>query len=520
MSQSARDNKILVFGEEARDQLSSGIEDMYRGVAMTYGPKGRPMMLERVVGYPIVTRDGVTVARDIYFRLRGKNMGAQSLLQASEQSNRIAGDGTTATIALAYHLIKEGMKRVRADVHEMVVSDIIKADADLLAEEIKKLAKPTKKSQLKQVATVSSGSPLLGELIAGAVERVGADGGIIAEKSMTSTVEREFVDGYYLQSGFTAIQSGKKELEEPRVLVVGKRVASGPDILELLTNAIKATGGVEGTIPKFLIIGQIEDQAYQTVVDNLNGGKLDAIVVKTPPQYGSLAKELLEDIATYCGCEVITENLSLKDVSSSHVGVVGRAVATKSESTLFGDNTGEIVQDRITKLRSQLENETVDSYTEKLRDRISKLEGKVAIFKIGAPTDMEKEELEYRIEDAVLATRAAFSHGVVPGGGSTLLELSKLTDLSDITRSALRSVFQQLLINANLPAELKLAEALQAKTGQGFNLRAGDNLVDMVEAGILDPLLVVEQTIKNASSVASTLIMVGGLSLFEDRKED
>lgn len=499
--------------------LMGGAETMSKAVAITFGPRGRNFGLEKVVGFPVTTRDGVTVARETYFKMRGENMGAQYLLQASEQTNRIAGDGTSATVVLGYHLMREGSRQIMADVHPMVVAETLQRDAELLATEVTRLGKPVKKGQLEQVATVSSGSPLLGKLIAGAVERVGPDGGIIAEKSMTSSVEREFVDGYYLQSGFDAIQQGRKELQDPMVIVLGKRIASSADLLELLTAAVKATGGPREGIPTFLIIGQLEDMAMLALVNNINAGKLDAIVVKTPPQYGGLSKMLLEDIAIYTGCEVVTENMSLKNVGSAHVGVVPRVVATKSETTLFGDNASENVLARIDELKAQLQTETADSLTEKLRDRISKLEGKVALFRIGAPTELEKEELEYRIEDAVLATRAAYSHGVVPGGGTTLLQLSKLPGLSELTRSALRSTFKQLLLNANLPAEIKLAEALAAKAGYGFNLRDSDGLVDMVAAGILDPLLVVEQIIANASSVAKTQLTIGAISIFEDRPE-
>jgi chaperonin GroEL len=208
----------------------------------------------------------------------------------------------------------------------------------------------------------------------------------------------------------------------------------------------------------------------------------------------------------------------LREIGSNHVGEIGRVVASKVESTLYGDNSGEIVQDRIAALKSQIETEAVDAIREKLKDRLAKLEGKIAIFRIGGTTETTKEELEFRVEDSILATRAAVSHGIVPGGGTTLLELSKTIGLSDLTRNALREVFKQLLINANLPEQVKLQEALDAKPGYGFNLREGDELVDMVKAGILDPTLVVENIIRNACEMAGNLLTIGAMIVHEEKE--
>jgi chaperonin GroEL len=307
------------------------------------------------------------------------------------------------------------------------------------------------------------------------------------------------------------------------VIVLQKRVASAVDMGDILTRAFKAKGLVSDNgqitgVVKLLLIGNIDAAAYVHAVNLINKGAMDAIILKTPPHYGDMGMQLLEDIAVYTGCEPISESTNLREIGSNHVGEIGRVVASKVESTLYGDNSGEIVQDRIAALKSQIETEAVDAIREKLKDRLAKLEGKIAIFRIGGTTETTKEELEFRVEDSILATRAAVSHGIVPGGGTTLLELSKTIGLSDLTRNALREVFKQLLINANLPEQVKLQEALDAKPGYGFNLREGDELVDLVKAGILDPTLVVENIIRNACEMAGNLLTIGAMIVHEEKE--
>lgn len=515
MSQAKKDTRIVIKGDEARAKLLQGAYQVYETVSTSYGPKGRNVLAEKPYGRPLPTRDGVTIARETYFSDRPVNMGAGLLLEAAETSNRISGDGTSATVALSYHLMKHGMQAIAAGKHPMEVKDMITEDSYKLLERLDELTKPVKKSQLKSVATVSSGDPLLGELIAEAIEHVGEDGGIMTEKALVPDVEREFVDGYYLQQGFEALQAGKKELVDPFVIVAGKRLTSSADAFEILTRTAQMKGLQPGQVPRLLLVGNIEDAAYNIIVDNINRSTIDAIVIKTPPQFGGMSNQLLEDIAIYAGCRIIGEGDNLKEFSERNVGSVDRVVSTHSESTLFADNTTEAVLDRIQAIKDRLEVEEVDAIAEKLRDRASKLEGKIALFRIGGATDSEKEEKEFRVEDAIQATRAAYREGVVAGGGVTLLELSKC-DVSETYRKALRAVFQKLLTNANLPAEIKLQEALDAPVGYGYNLRKDDKLVDMVKSGVLDPKLVVEQVIKNATSVVSVALTTEILLVFDD----
>lgn len=524
----------FIFGEEAQKALLEGAEITYRTVTTTYGPRGRNVLAQKPYGMPRITRDGVSVARETYLSDPAPNAGAQLLLEASEKTNQVAGDATSVTVALGYHLMKQGTQAVAAGVHPMVISDTITKDAELMLDELDKLAKPVKKGQLKQVATVSSGDPLIGQLIAEAVEYVGPDGGINAERAPLETVEREYVDGYFLQSGFSAMQEGKKEMLEPMVLVVQKRIASAVDMGDILQRAIEAKGLVQGRDPiKFLIIGNIDATAYIHAVNLINQGLMDAVIVKTPLNYGDMGTQLLEDIAIYTGCDPILESTVLRNIDSDYVGTVGRVVASKNESTLYGDNSGETVQDRIASLKSQIEGEAVDAIAEKLRDRVAKLEGKIALFRIGGATDTAREELSDRIEDAILATRAAASHGVIPGGALAWIALSKLEGISETTRQALRDVFRQLLLNANtkhvqtrrwyqfwLPKlTVDISQVLQAPYGWGYNLRKGDNLVDLVAAGILDPKLAIREAIKNASSFAANILKVDTVIVDEDKEQ-
>lgn len=511
--------KISLGEAESRTAILEGARELYDNVVATYGPKGKNVSVVKNYGFPMITRDGVTVAKETYFSREDKNQGAQYLYQASEVTNRVAGDGTTATVAVAYQALAEGALRIYAGVHPMTLKGELYADVELLLKRLKALARPIKKGQLQQVATVSSGDPLLGQLIAEAVEHVGPDGGIVTERGVGSSVERDYVDGYYLQPGFAALPQGRKEQADPNVVVVGKRITSHADMVTLLTKVAELTQLQQGQILSVLFIGNIEEQAYNTLIALINQGQVDAIVIKPPLSYGEMGARLLEDIAIYAGCDPITDTTNIRDLTTDYIGHgLSRVVATKNDATLYGLES-EAVQDRIAQIKGQIEAEQVDAIRDKLKDRVAKLDGKIAIFRIGGATDTAKEEIEFRVQDAILATRAAEREGVVPGGGTTLLELSKTEGLSDLTREALRNTFKQLLINANLPEQVKLQEALNAKYGWGFNLREDDKLVDLVSAGILDPALVVEQVVQNGLTQAAELLSIGRSIINETKDE-
>lgn len=504
-----KENRELLFDDAIRQKFLEGAKEAYDAAARSYGPRGLNAAIEKGFGKPVYSRDGITILRDVFSSDRAKNMGIQAVVSASEESNQVAGDGSTAVALLTYHILNYAMQSVAAGNHPMEVSEQIIKDSYVLLEKLKSLSIPVKDDQLKDVATISAGDPLIGQLIAEAILYVGVDGGILTEKAPIREIERSYIDGYYLQSGFTALQSGKKELIEPFVVISSKRMTSGADAIDILNGiAEMKLNPNQKQIPRIIFIGNFEDMAYQTIVNTINQGQIDAIILKTPPMYGELGKQLLEDIALYANCQVITENTSLKSFDEDYIGTLDKVIANKSEATLFGDNKSEVVQERIKQIKDQIESEEVPAISEKLRDRVAKLEGKIAIFKIGAPQDNTREEIVFRVEDAINSTRHAYAEGIVPGGGVTLLELSKL-DISDISRKALRSTFKQLLINANLPAELKLDEALRAKPGHGYNLRESDKLVDVVQAGVIDPYVVIREIITHATGMAAETIKVG-----------
>lgn len=531
-----KEGKILIPNEKLIPSMLEGAKAAYDAVSVSYGPRGRNAIIEHGFGRPTYTRDGYTIVKEVFFSDRVTNLGAQALTEASTAANLVAGDGSSATVVLAYHLLANAVQAVAAGQHPMDVSDTLVDDSRILLEKLKKMAIPVKDEQLIDVATVSAGDPLIGQLIAEAILYVGPDGGILTEKAPITEIEREYIDGYYLQSGFTALQAGKKELVDPYVVVSSKRLSSAADAIEILEGIMRSKGLQKGQIPRVLFVGNIEDAAYMTIVNTINAGQIDAVVIKTPPMYGELGKYLLEDIAIYAGCDPLTDSVNIKTFGSRYIGNIDKVIANKSESTLFADNETEAVKTRVQIIKDQIEAEDIPAIAEKFRDRVAKLEGKIAIFKIGAPQNDTKEELEFRLEDAINSTRHAYAEGIVAGGGITLLELSKLGDssfkgidnvqsklpegaISHITRDALRSTFQQLLINANLPAELKLQEALDAPKGQGFNLRKGDGLVDMVKAGIIDPYIVVREVISHSMGQISETIKLGVGLIFEDTEK-
>lgn len=517
MAQDKKDSKIFTFDEEAVDAILEGAEKMYKAVSTTYGPKGRNVLIEKPYGRPVLTRDGVTVAREVYIDDTIINSPMQLLLEASQATNRIAGDGTTATVVLTRNLIKHAFQRVAAGVDPMQIKQEILEDSYKLLSELEGLSNEVKKGQLEQVATVSSGDPLLGKLISEAVEHVGSDGGIITEKAPISGIDREYVEGYYLQQGFPAIEVGKKTIENAYIVVTNKNITSTVDALELITKVgmiAHEEQGIPNNQPltqplRIAFFGEIEGDAYRVIVDNIVKGAFDGVVIKTPPM-GDMGVQYLEDLAIYTGGKSISSGQSISSVDPSYLGKAGKITCTVSDTVIFeGEHAKEDVGKRVAEIKDRLKIEEIDALAEKLRDRVSKLENKIARFRIGGATETEKEEKEFRIEDAIQSTRAAAAHGVVAGGGVTLLELSKNKEIHELFSSALKACFKKLMENAALPADVKLNEALEAQKNFGFNLRKDDKLVDLVKEGVLDPTLVVQQIIENAASNAASAVTIG-----------
>lgn len=516
MAQPVKDNKILLFEEESRTKLLEGAKSSYDTVMTTYGAKGKNVLIEKPYGRAVLTRDGVTVAKEVYFKDRTKNMGAQLVLEASQTTNRTVGDGTSATVGLTYHLLKQALQQIAAGKNPMEIRDQLSEDCQLLLKELDKYTQPISKGQLEQVATVSSGDPALGKLIAEAVEHVGLDGGIITEKAYISGVEREYIEGYYLQEGFQALTEGRRELENPIVVISAKKISSNADFLELMDKVVKIT---QENKPRIAFIGEFEGQAADSIVANLLKGTMDAVVVKTPSS-GNMGVQYLEDIAIYCGCRMISAGDSLKSFDQTYIGHADKVISTPYTTSIFGGkHVDESLNERLTELNERIETEESDALTEKFRDRLAKLQGKIAVFRIGGANDTEKEEKEFRIDDAIQSTRAAMESGVVAGGGVTLLWLSQTKGLSQAFKNALQGVFRRLLENASLSAEVKMNEMLKSEYPMGVNLRGDDELVDLMQAGILDPALVLQEVIRNASSIAGNMATVGASIIFEDGED-
>lgn len=533
MSQNKKDGKHFYFSNDATSSILEGARTVYEAVMMTYGPKGKNVIIEKTYGRPIITRDGVTVAKESYLESRPKNMGAQLLIEASEQTNRTAGDGTSATVGYTFELLKLGQRKITDDgVNPMDVKKEILEDSYKLLDNLESMQKDVKKGQLEQVATVSSGDPLLGKLIAEAVEEVGPDGGLITEKAPIGGVDRTYVSGYFMQQGFHAIEAGKKEIENCYVIVSSKNISSKMDAIALLNKAFERACKDQGIAPprpgeplqlkdplKIAFFGEIDGEAYNVIVANINAGAFDGTITKSLP-LGEMGAQYLDDLAVFCGAKSIKSGENLSSIDASYIGVADKVTCTTTETTIFGgQGSGEDIDKRKAEMKERLKTEPLEPVQEKIRDRLSKLEGKVAVFRIGGATETEREEKEFRIEDAIQSTRAAAQAGVVTGGGITLLKLSKTKGIGDVTSQALRNVFKRLIQNANLPAEEKLEEALKAPEGYGFNLRASGELVDLVSAGILDPYLVVQEVVTNASSAAAEAVAIGALITFIDKDD-
>lgn len=527
MAQSEKDHKQIIFDKEAQAAVLKGAATMAQTVGLSYGPRGKNVLVEKTYGRPMLTRDGVTISKEVYSKVRDENMGMQLLNEAAEATVKNVGDGTTATVVLTHQLIELGQQTIAAGKNPMEVKDLILKDSYVLLDRIKELSMPVKKGQLQQVAAVSCGDEALGQLIAEAVDKVGADGGIITQRAPIADVDRTYVDGYYQAQGFSAIQSGKKELADPYVFVSSKPLSTGPEVIKLINlivDQLRLDGKIapngQPTEPfSIAFFGEFESLAYDTIIANLQKGVFDAIIVKSPMQGGDMAAQYLEDIALYTGGKLITKSDKLDNLDTSYIGKAERVTATNMESTIFGgQGSGEDLEKRKADLRDRIAKEEVPALTEKLKERLSKLEGKIAIFRIGGATDTEREEREFRIDDSIQATKAAAQSGIVAGAGTTLVELSRC-DVSDLWKNSLRNTFKKLVDNAALPADVKLNDVLQAKYPQGLNLRKNGELVDVIVDGIVDPTKVVQEVVTNAASTAANGVTIGAVITFVDREE-
>ncbi len=525
--------KQIAYGEDARKALKSGIDQLADTVKITLGPKGRNVVLDKRFGAPLITNDGVTIAKEIELDDAFENMGAQLVKEVSIKTNDVAGDGTTTATLLAQALITEGMKNVTAGANPMILKKGIAKAVDVAVEALKENSTQVSGSKdIARVATVSSADEFIGKLIAEAMEKVSTDGVITVEESKTAETYSEVVEGMMFDRGYIApymVTDTEKmiaELDEPLILITDKKISSIQELLPVLEPVAKSGR-------KLLIIAEdVEGDALTNLVLNKLRGTLNSVAVKAPG-FGDRRKEMLQDIATLTGGTVITSELGLElaDVTLDQLGTA-RQVKVDKENTIIVDGAGdqEAIKARVGQIRSQIETTTSDFDREKLQERLAKLAGGVAVIKVGAATEIEMKEKKLRIEDALAATKAAVEEGIVAGGGIALMNtipaVEKYIDTVDgdektgaqIVLGALEAPLRQIASNAGLEGSVIVENIKKAnKPGYGYNALT-EEYTDMLEAGIVDPAKVTRSAIQNASSVAAMVLTTE--SLVADIKEE
>ena len=525
--------KQIIYGEEARKALQSGIDQLADTVKITLGPKGRNVVLDKKYGAPLITNDGVTIAKEIELDDAFENMGAQLVKEVSVKTNDAAGDGTTTATLLAQALVREGMKNIAAGANPMVVRKGISKAVDATVSEIKKNAEKVKDSaDIARVATVSSGDETVGKLIAEAMEKVSADGVITIEESKTAETYSDVVEGMQFDRGYispymsTDTEKMVAELDDAYILITDKKISNIQDILPLLEQVVQAG-------KKLLIIAEdIEGEALTTLILNKLRGTFVCVGVKAPG-FGDRRKEMLQDIAILTGGQVITADLGL-ELKDTTIDMLGNAkqVKVNKENTIIVDGAGssDAIKDRIAQIKSAIENTTSEFDKEKLQERLAKLSGGVAVIKVGAATEVEMKEKKLRIEDALAATKAAVEEGIVAGGGTALINAMPAVEAligslegdektgAKIVLRALEEPVRQIAANAGLEGSVIIdAIRREGKVGYGFDA-AKEVYGDMIAAGIVDPAKVTRSAIQNAASVAAMVLTTE--SLVADKKEE
>lgn len=514
--------KQLQFNEEARKSLVSGVEQIARAVMTTLGPKGRTVLLDKKYGAPMITKDGVTVAREVELEDPFENMGAQLVKEVAAKTNDVAGDGTTTATVLAWAITKEGMKSVSSGVNPMGIRrGIDKAVADAVAH-IKAEAKEVHdKEEIMQVATISSNNDsAIGEEIANAMEKVGMDGVITIEESKNIETTTDFVEGMQFDRGYISAyfannrESMTATLEDPYILLYDKKISSMKELLPVLEKVVQTSK------PLLIIAEDVDGEALTTLVVNSLRGTLNVCAIKAPG-FGDRRKAMLEDIAILTGGQVVSEELGMK-LEGTELAQLGRAKSVKVEkentTIINGLGSADAIRDRVAQIRKQIGDTTSDYDREKLQERLAKLAGGVAVINVGAATEVELKERKHRVEDAVNATRAAIEEGVIPGGGVALVQASKemeKTDMSKmseeerigykIVRRALEEPIRQIAENAGQDGAIVADRCKSSDRGYGYDAN-NDKWVSMVQAGIIDPVKVTRCALQNAASIAALIL--------------
>lgn len=525
--------KVISYGEEARRALQIGIDKLADTVKITLGPKGRNVVLDKKFGAPLITNDGVTIAKEIELPDAFENMGAQLVKEVATKTNDAAGDGTTTATLLAQALVREGMKNVASGANPMVVKKGMTKAVDAAVAAVKENSKKIKGSEdIARVAAVSSGDDFIGQLISEAMEKVSADGVITIEESKTAETYTEVVEGMQFDRGYitpymvTDTEKMEAVLDDAYILITDKKIASIQEILPLLEQIVQSG-------KKLLIIAEdIEGEALSTLIVNRLRGTFTCVGVKAPG-FGDRRKEMLQDIATLTGGEVITSDLGLelKDTTMQQLGRA-RQVKVQKENTIIVDGAGDSaeIKARVAQIRAQIETTTSEYDKEKLQERLAKLSGGVAVIKVGAATEVEMKDKKLRIEDALSATKAAVEEGIVAGGGVALLNatasVEKMLSSLDgdektgakIVQKALEEPIRQIALNAGMEGSVVIDKIKRSrKVGYGFDFYK-ETYGDMIEMGIVDPTKVTRSAIQNATSIASMVLTTE--SLVADEKEE
>jgi len=510
--------KDLRYGEEARRALERGVNTLADAVKVTLGPRGRNVVLEKKFGPPTIINDGVTIAKEIEVEDRFENMGAQLAREVASKTNDVAGDGTTTATVLAQAIVREGLKNVAAGSNPMLVKRGIDKAVDVAVEEIKKHSKAVEgRAEIAEVASISANDTSIGELIADAMEKVGKDGVITVEESKVTTTNLQLVEGMQFDKGYispymvTDPERMEAMLDEPYILLYDKRISSVADLIPVLEKVVR-TGK-----PLVLVAEDVEGEALATLVVNKLRGTINAIAVKAPG-FGDRRKAMMEDIAMLTGGKFITEDLGIKleNVDLPMLGQAKKVIVTKEDTTIIeGKGTEAAIQGRIAQIKRQLEETESDYDREKLQERLAKLSGGVAIIEVGAPTETELKEKKHRIEDALSATRAAVEEGIVPGGGVTLLNIAPSLDKIEgsaeelvgvgIVKRALEEPTRLIADNAGVEGSVVVEKIKGLENGVGFDALTGE-YVNMMQAGIVDPVKVTRSALENAASIASMLL--------------
>ena len=510
--------KDIKFAEDARSAMLRGVDVLANTVKVTLGPKGRNVVLEKAFGSPLITNDGVTIAKEIELEDHFENMGAKLVAEVASKTNDIAGDGTTTATVLTQAIVREGLKNVTAGANPVGIRRGIELATKAAVEELHRISRPVEsKEAIAQVAAISSGSAEVGELIAEAMEKVGNDGVITIEESKGIETELDVVEGMQFDRGYLSqymVTDNDKmiaTLDNPFILITDKKVSNIQEIIPLLEQIVQQGRAL------LIIADDVDGEALPTLVLNKLRGTFNVVAVKAPG-FGDRRKAMLEDIAVLTGAQVITEDLGLelKDATLAQLGTAGKVVVSKDSTTIVeGAGSKDLIANRVALIRAQAQDTTSDFDREKLHERLAKLSGGVAVIKVGAATETELKEKKLRIEDALNATRAAVEEGIVSGGGTALVNVQKVVDALElegdlatgakIVSRSLEEPLRQIAENAGLEGSVIVARLKSEEKGIGYNA-ATDEWVSMIEAGIVDPTKVTRSALQNAASVSALLL--------------